>query len=67
MLRVYCILQYALKFFKKIMLKIGEYARIREINKLELNQIAARWPAKAVAQFPFSKKAVTRMSQDSIV
>ncbi|MFR7359441.1 MAG: hypothetical protein ACLUTV_10415 [Dorea longicatena] len=32
-----------------------------------LNQIAARWPAKAVAQFPFSKKAVTRMSQDSIV
>jgi len=26
-------LQYALKFFKKIMLKIGEYARIREINK----------------------------------
>ena len=35
MLRVYCILQYALKFFKKIMLKIGEYARIREINKLE--------------------------------
>ncbi len=35
MLRVYCILQYALKFFKKILLKIGEYARIREINKLE--------------------------------
>lgn len=34
-MRVYCILQYALKFFKKIMLKIGEYARIREINKLE--------------------------------
>ena len=23
------------QFFKKIMLKIGEYARIREINKLE--------------------------------
>ena len=31
------------------MLKIGEYARIREINKLELNKIAAQWPAKAVA------------------
>ena len=27
-------LQYA-SIFKKIMLKIGEYARIREINKLE--------------------------------
>ena len=36
--------------------------------KLELNKIAARWPAKAVAQFfTFSKKAVTGLSQDSIV
>lgn len=39
----------------------------KELYQFELNQIAARWPAKAVAQFPFSKKAVTRMSQDSIV
>jgi hypothetical protein len=35
--------------------------------KPELNQVAARRPAKAVAQFSFSKKAVTEMSQDSIV
>ena len=40
---------------------------IIELDKLELNQIAARWPTKAVAQSSFSKKAVTRMSQDSIV
>ena len=38
-----------------------------QLEKFELNQIAARWPAKAVAQFLFSKKAVTGMSQDSIV
>lgn len=43
------------------------YPFLREVDKFALNQIAARWPAKAVAQFPFSKKAVTRMSQDSIV
>ena len=43
------------------------YEWLKEVDKFALNQIAARWPAKAVAQFPFSKKAVTRMSQDSIV
>lgn len=48
-------------------LKVENYIIVIEFYKLELNQIAARWPAKAVAQFPFSKKAVTRMSQDSIV
>jgi len=32
-----------------------------------LNKIAARWLAKAVAQFFFFKKAVTGLSQDSIV
>ena len=36
--------------------------------KLKLNKIAARWPAKAVAQFSvYHKKAVTGLSQDSIV
>ena len=44
-----------------------ELEKLDELIKARLNQIAARWPAKAVAQFPFSKKAVTRMSQDSIV
>ena len=28
------------------------------IDKLQLNKIAARWPAKAVAQFSFNRKAV---------
>lgn len=40
---------------------------VNEVYQSELNQIAARWPTKAVAQSSFSKKAVTRMSQDSIV
>ena len=40
---------------------------VKQLTKLELNQIAARWPAKAVAQFLFSEKAVTGISRDSIV
>ena len=40
----------------------------RLAGNLKVNKIAARWPAKAVAQFStFSKKAVTGLSQDSIV
>ena len=35
---------------------------IEQINKLEVNKIAARWPAKAVAQFfTFSKKGSDRI------
>lgn len=37
-MRVYCILQYILKFLKKIMLKTRKYARITEINKLEFTK-----------------------------
>lgn len=38
MLRVYCILQYILKFFGKVMLKAGKYARITGIKNLHFEK-----------------------------
>ncbi len=35
-MRAYCVLQYALKFMRKVMLKTRKCDRMTEINKLEV-------------------------------